>query len=119
MVLGDFNEVRDANESFGTIFHASAARAFNVFILESGLVDVPLGGQSFTRSNNLGTKMSKLDRYLVSEGLLDLFMRLPWFWISIFRITPLVYYSIMSLTMVHRHFDFIILGCILMVSIIL
>ena len=34
---------------------------------------MPLGGNSFTWSNKWGTKLSKLDRFLLTEGLCDLF----------------------------------------------
>ncbi|GJX41629.1 RNA-directed DNA polymerase, eukaryota, partial [Tanacetum coccineum] len=76
MVMGDFNEVRDASERFGTVFHEHTAHDFNQFIHDSNLVDVPLGGFSFTWSNRLGTKMSKLDRFLLSEGMFDVFQHL-------------------------------------------
>nr|GEU51073.1 RNA-directed DNA polymerase, eukaryota [Tanacetum cinerariifolium] len=40
------------------------------FLAITGLVDLPLGGYSFTWSHKTATKMSKLDRFLISEGLL-------------------------------------------------
>ncbi|GJS10251.1 RNA-directed DNA polymerase, eukaryota [Tanacetum coccineum] len=40
---------------------------------ETGLVDLPLEGYSFTWSLKSAAKMSKLDRFLVSEGLLSVF----------------------------------------------
>nr|GFA82531.1 RNA-directed DNA polymerase, eukaryota [Tanacetum cinerariifolium] len=46
--------------------------AFNSFISVVGLEEVPLGGFSFTRCHKLATKMSKLDRFLISEGLMGL-----------------------------------------------
>ncbi|GJU89922.1 hypothetical protein Tco_1302345 [Tanacetum coccineum] len=36
-----------------------------------GLVDLPLGGLSFTWMNKAGTKMSKLDRFLISLNVFD------------------------------------------------
>ncbi|GJQ98498.1 putative RNA-directed DNA polymerase [Tanacetum coccineum] len=39
-----------------------------------GLVDLPIGGRSFTWMNKAGTKLSKLDRFLISE---DVTIRLP------------------------------------------
>ncbi|GJX40419.1 RNA-directed DNA polymerase, eukaryota, reverse transcriptase zinc-binding domain protein, partial [Tanacetum coccineum] len=42
VVMGDFNEVRDASERFGTVFHEHTAHDFNQFIHDSDLVDVPL-----------------------------------------------------------------------------
>ncbi|GKA13191.1 RNA-directed DNA polymerase, eukaryota [Tanacetum coccineum] len=49
------------------------ARAFNNFISNSGLVDIQLEGYSFTWAHPSATKMSKLDRFLVTDGLLSLF----------------------------------------------
>ncbi|GKA50727.1 RNA-directed DNA polymerase, eukaryota [Tanacetum coccineum] len=40
------------------------------------LVDIPLGGYSFTWAHKSATKMSKLDRFLISEGLLATFPHL-------------------------------------------
>ncbi|GKA72921.1 RNA-directed DNA polymerase, eukaryota, partial [Tanacetum coccineum] len=73
VILGDFNEVRSEHERFGTIFNVSGANAFNYFISTAGLVDLPLEGYSFTWSLKSAAKMSKLDRFLVSEGLLSVF----------------------------------------------
>ncbi|GJX89318.1 RNA-directed DNA polymerase, eukaryota [Tanacetum coccineum] len=72
-VRGDFNEVRSEHERFGTIFNVSGAKAFNHFISTSGLIDLPLKGYSYTWSIKSTSKMSKLDRFLVSDGLLMLF----------------------------------------------
>ncbi|GJS02806.1 40S ribosomal protein S13 [Tanacetum coccineum] len=47
------------------------ANMFNSFITNAGLVEVSLGGSSFTWSHKSATKMSKLDRFLVSESLLS------------------------------------------------
>ncbi|GKB01127.1 hypothetical protein Tco_0829171 [Tanacetum coccineum] len=41
---------------------------------DHGLVDLPIGGRSFTWMNKAGTKLSKLDRFLISE---DVTIRLP------------------------------------------
>nr|GEZ96122.1 RNA-directed DNA polymerase, eukaryota, nucleotide-binding alpha-beta plait domain protein [Tanacetum cinerariifolium] len=41
-----------------------------------GLIDLSLGGYSFTWTHKLATKMSKLDRFIVSEGLMALFPHL-------------------------------------------
>nr|GEX85853.1 RNA-directed DNA polymerase, eukaryota, reverse transcriptase zinc-binding domain protein [Tanacetum cinerariifolium] len=74
--MGDFNEARFASERYGTIFHASHTDIFNSFIIDSHLIDVPLGGYSFTRSNKHASKMGKLYRFLISEGLFELFLNL-------------------------------------------
>nr|GEY65362.1 RNA-directed DNA polymerase, eukaryota [Tanacetum cinerariifolium] len=69
IVLGDFNEVRSEDERFGSIFHQSYAHEFNHFISSSGLLEVKMEGYSFTWSHSSASKMSKLDRFLVSEGI--------------------------------------------------
>nr|GEU86157.1 RNA-directed DNA polymerase, eukaryota, reverse transcriptase zinc-binding domain protein [Tanacetum cinerariifolium] len=48
VVLGDFNEVRTEQERFGSTFNIQRANAFNNFISLAGLVDLPLGGYSYT-----------------------------------------------------------------------
>ncbi|GKC09166.1 RNA-directed DNA polymerase, eukaryota [Tanacetum coccineum] len=47
------------------------ANMFNSFITNAGLVEVSLGGSSFTWCHKSATKMSKLDRFFVSESLLS------------------------------------------------
>nr|GFA96372.1 RNA-directed DNA polymerase, eukaryota [Tanacetum cinerariifolium] len=71
IIMGDFNEVRYSNERFGSNFNVKGANAFNSFIIQAGLKDIPLGGCSFTWCHKSGSKMSKLDRFLVSESLLS------------------------------------------------
>nr|GEU77763.1 RNA-directed DNA polymerase, eukaryota [Tanacetum cinerariifolium] len=73
VVMGDFNKARFTSEQHGFNFHASNAAEFSTFITNSHLIDVPLGGYSSTWSDKHASKMSKLDRFLVSEGLLYLF----------------------------------------------
>nr|GEX26007.1 RNA-directed DNA polymerase, eukaryota [Tanacetum cinerariifolium] len=67
IVLGDYNEVCSKDERLGSIYNHSSSRYFNQFITSSGLVDVNLEGCSFTWSHPSATKMSKLDRFLVSK----------------------------------------------------
>nr|GFB68429.1 RNA-directed DNA polymerase, eukaryota [Tanacetum cinerariifolium] len=67
--MGNFNEVRSIDERFGSMFNQSSSRLFNLFITSSGLVDVKLEGYSFTWAHPSATKMSKLDRFLVSEDV--------------------------------------------------
>ncbi|GKD22572.1 RNA-directed DNA polymerase, eukaryota, reverse transcriptase zinc-binding domain protein [Tanacetum coccineum] len=43
------------------------ANNFNSFIDNSGLIDLPLGGRLFTWIHKARTKLSKLDRFLISE----------------------------------------------------
>ncbi|GJR81334.1 RNA-directed DNA polymerase, eukaryota [Tanacetum coccineum] len=71
VVMGDFNEVRTNSERFGSVFNVQGAVAFNMFISNAGLEEVPLGGYSFTWCHKFATKMSKLDRFLVSESLMS------------------------------------------------
>ncbi|GJZ03371.1 RNA-directed DNA polymerase, eukaryota [Tanacetum coccineum] len=73
IVMGDFNEVRSKEERRGSIFNPSSAKYFDRFISLSGLVDINLEGFAFTWSHPSGSKMSKLDRFLVSDGIISLF----------------------------------------------
>nr|GEY42236.1 DIE2/ALG10 family [Tanacetum cinerariifolium] len=70
IIMGDFNEVRYYNERFGSNFNVKGANAFNLFNIQAGLEEIPLGGCSFTWCHKLGSKMSKLDQFLSSESLL-------------------------------------------------
>ncbi|GJR84433.1 RNA-directed DNA polymerase, eukaryota [Tanacetum coccineum] len=73
IVMGDFNEVRSVEERWGSTFNALGASVFNDFITNSGLSEVQLEGYSFTWTHPSASKMSKLDRFLVTEGLLSSF----------------------------------------------
>nr|GEY51299.1 RNA-directed DNA polymerase, eukaryota, reverse transcriptase zinc-binding domain protein [Tanacetum cinerariifolium] len=68
LVMGDFNEVHCDEERLGTVFNVLGENAFNDFILNSNLLDVRLDGYSFTWSHRSASKMSKLDRFLISDG---------------------------------------------------
>nr|GEV58834.1 RNA-directed DNA polymerase, eukaryota [Tanacetum cinerariifolium] len=70
VIMGDFNKVRNKSERFGTLFNRHGADVFNHFISNAGLEDVPLEGCSFTWCHRSATKMSKLDRFLISDSLL-------------------------------------------------
>nr|GEZ34035.1 ribonuclease H-like domain-containing protein [Tanacetum cinerariifolium] len=61
VLFGDLNEVRDEHERLGMNFSKSEAQVFNKFVVDSGLLEMVMGGKSFTWMNKLGTKMSKLD----------------------------------------------------------
>nr|GEX36542.1 RNA-directed DNA polymerase, eukaryota [Tanacetum cinerariifolium] len=76
VLLGDFNEVRSEQERYGTTFNHQGAYAFNIFINMAGLVDLPLEGSSYTWAHKSASKMSKLDRFLIFDGLLSLFSSL-------------------------------------------
>ncbi|GJU76100.1 RNA-directed DNA polymerase, eukaryota, reverse transcriptase zinc-binding domain protein [Tanacetum coccineum] len=73
VAMGDFNEVREASERFGSFFNDRQADVYHSFISNASLIDVPLGGYKFTWTDKWGSKMSKLDRFLVSESLYDTF----------------------------------------------
>ncbi|GJS63377.1 RNA-directed DNA polymerase, eukaryota [Tanacetum coccineum] len=70
VIMGDFNEVRYKSERFGSVFNVHGANMFNSFIMNSGLVEFNSGGSSFTWCHKSASKMSKLDRFLISENLL-------------------------------------------------
>ncbi|GKC19732.1 RNA-directed DNA polymerase, eukaryota [Tanacetum coccineum] len=72
--MGDFNEVRRKSERFGSAFNVQGADMFNTFIANAGLEEIPLGGSSFTWCHKSATKMSKLDRFLISENLFNSFL---------------------------------------------
>nr|GFB27342.1 RNA-directed DNA polymerase, eukaryota [Tanacetum cinerariifolium] len=73
IVMGDFNEVRSEEERFGSQFNRSSARNFNNFISSAGLVEIKTEGYSYTWSHPSASKMSKLDRFLVSESIISNF----------------------------------------------
>ncbi|GJY15773.1 RNA-directed DNA polymerase, eukaryota [Tanacetum coccineum] len=73
VLFGDLNEVRDENKRYGTEFHRPLANNFNAFITDACLIELPLGGRNFTWMNKAGSKMSKLDRFLVSQHVTDIF----------------------------------------------
>ncbi|XP_021979161.1 uncharacterized protein LOC110875270 [Helianthus annuus] len=71
IIMGDFNEVRNASERMNSEFIESNAEAFNQFILSAGLVEYNMGGGSFTYISDNGRKLSKLDRFLVCLGFME------------------------------------------------
>ncbi|GJT35599.1 RNA-directed DNA polymerase, eukaryota [Tanacetum coccineum] len=74
IIMGDFNVVRYKNERFGSNFNVQGATAFNSFIVNADLEEVPLGGCAFTWCHKSASKMSKLDRFLISESLLSVYL---------------------------------------------
>ncbi|GAU27464.1 hypothetical protein TSUD_161500 [Trifolium subterraneum] len=44
---------------------------FSHFVDLMEVVDIPVSGKQFTWFSNDGTAMSRLDRFLVSEGFID------------------------------------------------
>lgn len=74
--MGDFNVVRCAEERMGSCFNPSKASDFNAFIDSADLIDPPLGARKFTWIGCGGLKLSKLDRFLISQELLDTWLGL-------------------------------------------
>nr|GEX62972.1 RNA-directed DNA polymerase, eukaryota [Tanacetum cinerariifolium] len=73
IVMWDFNEVKYVEERMGSVFYEQGESEFNNFIYNSRLVDVHLEGYSFTWSHPSASKIIKLDRFLVTEGVVSLF----------------------------------------------
>nr|GEU87648.1 RNA-directed DNA polymerase, eukaryota [Tanacetum cinerariifolium] len=73
ITMGDFNEVREAGEHFGSCYNERHSDIFNNFIARASLNDVPLGGYKFTWTDKWGSKMSKIDRFLVSDMIYETF----------------------------------------------
>nr|GEV29775.1 RNA-directed DNA polymerase, eukaryota [Tanacetum cinerariifolium] len=76
MVMGDFNEVRRREDRPGSIFNVQGANEFNCFIFNSDLFEIQLEGFAFTWSHPSSKKMSKLDRFFVTDGMLSTFPHL-------------------------------------------
>ncbi|GKD31485.1 RNA-directed DNA polymerase, eukaryota, reverse transcriptase zinc-binding domain protein, partial [Tanacetum coccineum] len=74
VLFGDMNEVRSVHERYGSLFSRNEAEVFNSFINNASLIDLPMGGHSFTWMNKTGTKLSKLDRFLISKDVLSLLL---------------------------------------------
>ncbi|XP_071728455.1 uncharacterized protein [Rutidosis leptorrhynchoides] len=72
VLCGNFNEVRELSERLNCEYIRARAKRFNDFITRKRLVEIPLGGRKFTRISDDGAKMSKLDRFLVSDSFLPL-----------------------------------------------
>ncbi|GJY64199.1 putative RNA-directed DNA polymerase, eukaryota, reverse transcriptase zinc-binding domain protein [Tanacetum coccineum] len=66
------NEVRIVQERRGFTFSRNEADVFNTFISNTGLIDLPMGGHMFTWTNKAGSKLSKLDRFLIFEEVISL-----------------------------------------------
>ncbi|GKA23566.1 RNA-directed DNA polymerase, eukaryota [Tanacetum coccineum] len=71
-VFGDFNVVRFSSERIGSLFNHRSASNFNEFIKDCRFWDVPLGGHAFTRISGNGEKLSRLDRFLLSEDVTNI-----------------------------------------------
>ncbi|XP_071703927.1 uncharacterized protein [Rutidosis leptorrhynchoides] len=72
IIFGDFNEVRSNSERLNCYFKQTWADKFNNFINSANLIDLPLGGKKFTRMCLNTQKFSKLDRFLISGTILNI-----------------------------------------------
>nr|GEW57936.1 RNA-directed DNA polymerase, eukaryota, reverse transcriptase zinc-binding domain protein [Tanacetum cinerariifolium] len=71
LLFGDLNEVRFEYERLDSSFSHSEVDLFNSFIKIFGLIELPMGGRLFTWMIKAGTKLSKLDRFLFSENIIE------------------------------------------------
>nr|GEW82624.1 RNA-directed DNA polymerase, eukaryota, reverse transcriptase zinc-binding domain protein [Tanacetum cinerariifolium] len=71
ILFGDFNTVLHEYERSGSLFSHIEAKHFDAFIDSTGLIGLPIGWRHFTWMNKAGTKLSKLDRFLISEGVME------------------------------------------------
>ncbi|GJX78399.1 RNA-directed DNA polymerase, eukaryota, reverse transcriptase zinc-binding domain protein [Tanacetum coccineum] len=71
IIFGDMNIFHNENERSASLFSRHDANTFNSFIDNSGFIDLPLGGRLFTWINKARTKLSKLDRFLISEEVVE------------------------------------------------
>ncbi|XP_071727942.1 uncharacterized protein [Rutidosis leptorrhynchoides] len=72
VICEDFNEVRDHTDILNSDFIQHRANWFNDFISRNNLIDIPINGKKFTRVNGDGVKLSKLDKFFVSDRFLQL-----------------------------------------------
>jgi exonuclease III len=71
ILMGDFNEVRSADERLNSTFCPSNARAFNEFIAMAGLIEYAMRGRKFTYMSKNGAKRSKIDRFMVCGAFMN------------------------------------------------
>ncbi|XP_071705217.1 uncharacterized protein [Rutidosis leptorrhynchoides] len=72
LLVGDFNEVRMAEDRLNSQFIQGRADIFNEFIVRCGLIEIDINGRKFTRISDDGLKFSKIDRFLVNNSFLQL-----------------------------------------------
>nr|GEX05650.1 RNA-directed DNA polymerase, eukaryota [Tanacetum cinerariifolium] len=70
MMMGNFHEVRFKSHRFRLLFNKRGADMFNSFISNASLEEVLLGGYTYTWCHKSASKMSKLDRFLISKNLM-------------------------------------------------
>ncbi|GKV32445.1 hypothetical protein SLEP1_g41054 [Rubroshorea leprosula] len=69
LLAGDFNAVRNSAERKGRMGETQDMEEFNLFVQETGLVDIRLRNRKFTWYRPDGTSMSRLDRFLLSTKM--------------------------------------------------
>ncbi|XP_058765404.1 uncharacterized protein LOC131638877 [Vicia villosa] len=71
---GNFNAVckSDERKGIGPCSSVAELHEFDEFICSMEMIDIPMFGNHFTWFNLAGSTCSKLDRFLVSSGLIDL-----------------------------------------------
>lgn len=109
---GDFNAITNEAERKRRSGCSSLQEIsdFNNFIAGIELFDVPVSGKKFSYFSSDGISMSRLDRFLVTEGLIDLW-GVSGQWIAeIYLITVLSGSSVLWKTGVLNHFVFLMGG---------
>nr|GEY70782.1 putative RNA-directed DNA polymerase, eukaryota, reverse transcriptase zinc-binding domain protein [Tanacetum cinerariifolium] len=71
ILFGDLNTVLHEYKRPGSLFSRIEAEHFNAFLDSTGLIDLPIRGRHFTWMNKAGKKLSKLDCFLISEGVME------------------------------------------------
>lgn len=72
-VIGDFNSIRRVSERAGVSMLANYRdiQAFDSFIYDTGLVDIPLHGRNYTWYKQDGRCKSRIDRVLLNNNWLS------------------------------------------------
>lgn len=72
-MAGDFNAIKKESERKGLNHAVNSIEMveFNYFILDMDPVDVSICGGKFTWHKSNGKSMTRLDKYLISEELLE------------------------------------------------
>lgn len=73
-LAGDFNSIKNRAERRGVVVHSQDTynMEFQEFINDLDIIDLPVLGNRFTWFKADGSAMSRLDRFLVSEGWVNL-----------------------------------------------
>lgn len=66
-IFGDLNVVRSNDNRLNSQVKVKEMIEFNDFINDTRLVEIPMGGQKFTKVSDDGMKFSKLDWFLLNE----------------------------------------------------